>query len=286
VQPRPTTVVAPIQLRIADDIRMQIERGDLPPGSSLPTLAELCQRWSCSTNSARAAIALLKAQGLITSGRGRAPSVRIPPRRVIRSSERHQVEKDLAIRPERERAALGEAETNLNMSVHGQRFSAAYDQVPATPDLAKVFGLQVGDPLLKREWEAVNPDTGVRLSWSVSHMPLSIVAANPALLDASNEPWPGGTMHQLLTVGVEIMRIIDEVTARMPTTVEKQQWDLPDGVPLIFCRRLSVDDQGRVVEVSDADYPADRTELHFVTPLKPWPKSRTRTSGTRKNARE
>ena len=28
------------------------------------------------------------------------------------------------------------------------------------------------------------------------------------------------------------------------------------------------------LEVSDADYPADRTELQFVTPLKPWPKKR------------
>jgi GntR family transcriptional regulator len=91
------------------------------------------------------------------------------------------------------------------------------------------------------------------------------------LLDERNEPWPGGTQHQLSTVGIEIMTMIDEVTARMPTTVEVQMWGLPDGVPLIFCRRISLDADGRVVEVSDADYPADRTELHFVTPLKPWP---------------
>jgi GntR family transcriptional regulator len=66
--------------------------------------------------------------------------------------------------------------------------------------------------------------------------------------------------------------MIDEVTARMPTTVEVNMWGLPAGVPLITCRRISVDGEGRVVEVSDADYPADRTELHFVTPLKPWPR--------------
>ena len=32
----------------------------------------------------------------------------------------------------------------------------------------------------------------------------------------------------------------------------------------------SVDTGGNVVEVSDAQYPADRTELRFSTPLKPW----------------
>jgi hypothetical protein len=46
------------------------------------------------------------------------------------------------------------------------------------------------------------------------------------------------------------------------------------GVPIIFCRRISIDTQDRVVEVSDADYLADRAELQFVTPLKPWPKKR------------
>jgi GntR family transcriptional regulator len=260
MDPRPTAVRPPIHLQIADDIRMDIERGTLPPGASLPTLAEICKRWSCSQNSARGAIALLKAQGLITAGRGKAPSVRIPPRRVIRSSERHQVEKDLAVRPELERAAIGEAETNLDMSIQSQRFTSRYDQVPAPPELASVLAVKPGTMLLRRCWEA--------------HIPLEIVQGNPALLDAANEPWPGGTQHQLSTVGVEIMRIVDEVTARMPSTVEMQLWGLPDGVPVIFCRRISLDGDDRVVEISDADYPADRTELHFVTPLKPWPKNR------------
>ncbi len=222
-------------------------------------------------NSARGAINILKAQGLITAGRGKAPTVRIQPRRVIRSSERHQLEKDLALKPEEERARLGEAETNMNMSIDHQRFSSHYSQVPATEEFATIFGVEPGETLLRREWEATDPKTHVRLSWSVSHMPLALVSGNPAVLDERNEPWPGGTLHQLLTVGIEIMTVVDEVTARMPTTVEAQVWDLPDGVPLIFCRRISSDAAGRVIEVSDADYPADRTQLKFVTPLKPWP---------------
>jgi hypothetical protein len=39
MEPQPTPVAAPIHLRIADDLRMQIERGNLQPGASLPTLA-------------------------------------------------------------------------------------------------------------------------------------------------------------------------------------------------------------------------------------------------------
>ncbi|MFB9178819.1 GntR family transcriptional regulator [Dactylosporangium sucinum] len=272
MEPRPTAVQPPISLRIADDIRMQIERGDLTPGDSLPTLADLCERWNCSMSAARGAVNLLKAQGLITAGRGKAPTVRIPPRKVVRSSERHQVEKDLALLSEAERASLGEAETNLNMSIADQQFSSRYDVVPAGTELARVFGIEPTDNVLRRRYDAVDRRTGLYLSYSVAYIPAALIASNPALFDENNEPWPGGTQHQLSTVGVEIMSMVDEVTARMPTTVEVQMWGLPDGVPLIFCRRISLDATGRVVEVSDADYPADRTELHFVTPLKPWPR--------------
>lgn len=279
MDPRPTAVQAPIQLRIADDIRMQIERGDLTPGDSLPTLAEFCERWKCSMNSARGAVALLKAQGLITAGRGKAPVVRIPPSRVIRSSERHQAEKDLARLPEKERAAVGEAETNLNMPIDAQEFTSSYDIIEAGPELARVFGVNETDKLLRRRYESKDRRSRHLLSFSTSYMPLALIQGNAALLDEKNEPWPGGTQHQLSTVGIEIMSIVDEVTGRMPTTVEAQLWGLPDGVPLLICRRISLDSEDRTVEVSDAEYPADRTELRFITPLKPWRKKNTKGKG-------
>jgi GntR family transcriptional regulator len=269
MEPRPTAVKRPIHLQIADDIRIEIESGALQPGSSLPTLAELCRRYDCSMNSARGAINLLRSQGLITAGRGKAPIVRIPPGKVVRDSERHQAEKDLAARPEAERAKVGEAETNLGMSIEDQRFTSTYDLIPATDELAELFEIDPEAPVLRRKYEAVNA-RGRLLSYSVSYIPKGLIDANPALLDESNEPWPGGTQHQLSTVGIEIMCIVDQVTARMPTTVEVQLWDLPAGVPLIFCRRISLDANNRTVEISDADYPADRTELRFTTRLKPW----------------
>ncbi|WP_329176041.1 GntR family transcriptional regulator [Streptomyces sp. NBC_01477] len=272
MEPQPTAVSPPIHLRIADDLRMQIERGDLAPGASLPTLADICERYSCSMNSARSAITLLKAQGLITAGRGRAPVVRIPPGKVVRSSERHQAEKDLARRPASERAGIGEAETNLNMSIVDQVFDSTYDTITAGSQLAEVFGIATSDLLLRRRYISKDTRTDRLLSFSTSYMPVSLVSSNPDLMDETKEPWPGGTQHQLSTVGVEIMCMVDQVTGRMPTTVEAQQWGLPDGVPLLLCRRISLDANNRTVEVSDAEYPADRTELRFITPLKPWRK--------------
>ena len=197
--------------------------------------------------------------------------MRVPPRRAVRDSERHQLEKDNAILPEEARGKLGEAETNLAMSIHDQQFVSRYDIIPATDEVAAVFGVAPATPLLRRRFTSTDPRTGNLLSDSVSYIPKALVEANPAILDERNEPWPGGTLHQLSTVGIEIMKVVDEVTARMPSSTEAEAWDLPSGIPLLFCRRVSYDRADTLIEISDAWYPADRTELRFVTPLKPWP---------------
>lgn len=267
---QPTGVVAPIQLRIADELRMRIERGDLAPGDPLPTLQDICDDWDCSMNSARAAIALLKQQGLISGGRGKAPTVRKPVSRVCRSSDRHQAEKDLVRKPEPVRAATGLAEMDMSLAIDEVTFNTEYNVIVPSPALAQDFGIPRDAEVLERIYEMRDRKDGRLLSWSVSYLPMSIISANKELLDPANEPWPGGTMHQLFTVGVEIIRVTDLVSSSMPTTATAHEWRLDDGVPMIQVRRISYDTDDRVVEITDADFPADRTELSFTTPLKKW----------------
>jgi GntR family transcriptional regulator len=269
MEPVQTSVLRPIQLQIADDIRMKIERGEYRPGDTLPTLHELMAEWQCSMTSARNAVSLLKQQGLISGGRGTAPIVRKLARRVVRDAARHQMEKDLALEPEDVRRSHGEAEDDLGDSLRDLKFSSEYSTVQADPEFASIFDCAPGDPLLRKEYETSDP-SGTRLTYSVAHVPVRLIESNPVLLDESCEPWPGGAQHQFRTVGIEIAQVVDEVTAGMPTTVDVQRWGLDDGVPMLLVRRISTDTNGRVVEVSDAEYPADRTELRFTTPLKLW----------------
>jgi GntR family transcriptional regulator len=264
--------------RITSDLRKQIQDGELGPGALLPSEPELARAYAASRQTARTALQTLEQEGLITVRARRGRIVRVPPRRAIRSSDRHQEEKDRAMLSERERWERGEAETNLGMSIADQQFTASYDIINANEELAKALNVELGTSLLRRKWISKDPTTGRRLSASVSYMPKALVESNPAVLDQNNEPWPGGTMHQLSTVGIEIMRVVDEVTARMPTSAEAQAWDMPSGIPLLICRRISLDADGRIVEISDAEYPADRTELRFVTSLTPWPTPPERTS--------
>jgi hypothetical protein len=65
----------------------------------------------------RAAVALLKQQGLITGVRGKAPVVRVRARQVLRSSERHQVENDLVLASEDERRVAGASETEIRLTL-------------------------------------------------------------------------------------------------------------------------------------------------------------------------
>ncbi len=97
-----------------------------------------------------------------------------------------------------------------------------------------------------------------------------LIATNPDLLDEGKEPWPGGTQHQLYTIGIELDRIEDEIRARPPMPEEAELLDIEPGVSVFVLTKVSVDTTSRVVEISEIVMPADRTELLYTMPLKRW----------------
>jgi GntR family transcriptional regulator len=127
-----------------------------------------------------------------------------------------------------------------------------------------------GTPLLRREYEMRDPETDNRLSFSVSYIPRFLVEPNPELLDERNEPWPGGHRHQLYTVGIELDRVVRSVIAIQPSPAVQHRWGMDSGVPVLIVRSTSIDTDDRVVEISEASYPADRSELEFVEELDRW----------------
>lgn len=83
-------------------------------------------------------------------------------------------------------------------------------------------------------------------------------------------PWPGGTQSRLYTVGNELDHIVERIMARPPTSEEAEELGLQKGVSVIVLRKISIDTEGRVVDVSDVIRPGDRTELVFTTRLDRW----------------
>ncbi|QQE81105.1 FadR family transcriptional regulator [Alicyclobacillus sp. SO9] len=63
-------------MRIADQIRAAIERGDLRPGDRLPPLAQIASEFGCSRATVREALSTLRGQGLVEFQHGNGTYVR------------------------------------------------------------------------------------------------------------------------------------------------------------------------------------------------------------------
>jgi GntR family transcriptional regulator len=86
--------------------------------------------------------------------------------------------------------------------------------------------------------------------------------------DPANEPWPGGNIAQLATLGKIINRVEESVHARMPTPEETSILAITTGIPVItITRRMLADNE--VLEAADIIIPADRTILDYSITLDP-----------------
>ncbi|MER7396925.1 GntR family transcriptional regulator [Streptomyces sp. NPDC000151] len=256
--------------RIADALRQSIRAGQLKPGDRLPAETTLAEQYKTSVPTMRDALGELLAEGLIDKRHGVGNFIREPRPRVERSNQRHQWEKNRARLLESERLKTGSTEHDTGLTVSDLAFKATYREVKADEDLAAVFSVPVETRLLEREYRTFPREGDAPLSLVCSHLLYDAVSSNPDLLDDSNEPWPGGTQNQLLTVGIELDRIVERITARPPTAEEAEELGLQKGVSVFVLRKISIDTEDRVVEVSDVILPGDVTELVFTTPLDRW----------------
>jgi len=256
--------------RITGDLRRKIRSGDLAPGEQLPSQSALAESYDVSLPTVQQALGILQAEGLLDVIQGLGTYVRLPKHRVRRTTDRYRWEKARAHLPDEERGREGAAEHDTGLIFEDFEFFASYDTGPVTDDLAQVFGVEPGTRMLHRVYRTrLRGDAGW-LNVIDSYLVYEVAAANPALLDAANEPWPGGTHHQLLTIGLEIDKITDEITARPPQGDEPELLGIGPGVSVLVLRKISIDIRGQVVEVSDVVMPADRTVVVYETQLERW----------------
>ncbi|NYH54239.1 GntR family transcriptional regulator [Nocardiopsis arvandica] len=193
------------------------------------------------------------------------------PRRLVRrTNERHQWEKNRARAGREERGATGATEHDTGLTVDDLVFHAEYHDVRADEELARALRVRVGTRLVERLYRTRYREEAAPLNMTRSYLVHAMVASNPDLLDAAREPWPGGTQSQLCTVGVEVDRVEERVTARPPTAEEARELALPPGTAVMVLRKACVDTDGRVVDWSEVILPGDRTEAVFTTRLERW----------------
>jgi GntR family transcriptional regulator len=140
------------------------------------------------------------------------------------------------------------------------RLDKAFKYIEAPPELAALFEVEPGTRLLERRF--VFYAKGVPSQTSRSCLLASDVEGTP-VADPRNEPWPGGNIGQLRTLGIEIDDVEEDVHTRLPTPEEVEALRLPSAVPVFaIVRRMLA--AGRVVEVADPIViPGDRAVLSY-----------------------
>ncbi|MFE2744120.1 GntR family transcriptional regulator [Streptomyces scopuliridis] len=256
--------------RIADELRESIRAGELKPGDRLPSETKLAEDYRRSVPTIRDALRLLQDEGLIEKLHGRGNFVRKARTRVLRTNDRHQWEKDRAREPEAKRLETGSTEHDTGLEVDDLVFHASYRETKADKEIAEALGVPEGSALVERTYRTRYAAETAPFALVTSYLIRALIESNPDLLDAANEPWPGGTQNQLLSVGIELDRIEERVTARPPTPEEAEELELPPGTSVLLLRKTSFDLNDRVVEMSDVTLPGDRTEMLFATPLERW----------------
>lgn len=253
----PSPHVRPGYRQVADDLRRRIAAGLIPPGALLPSESTLMQQHGVARGTVRDAVAQLRAEGLVITERGRGTYVRpvLPVRRLGSDRYRRQIAQLAG-------AAPPESPFTADQGVgwSALELDRVFAEVPADDELAVLFGVEPGTTLLERRF--LFRTHGVPQQMSVSILPLDLVAGTP-VADPDREPWPGGTIAQMHTLGLTVTGIREVVRARMPSTQEATALHISAGVPVVvITRQMYAGD--RVVEVAhNITIPADRVALEY-----------------------
>jgi GntR family transcriptional regulator len=250
--------VLPAYARIADELRELIRDGTYPPGARLPTISELSRLHHVSDIVIRNAFSVLRTEGLIETRRGGGTLVREhPPARRV-AMDRYRVEID----PETVPATSFTRDQHI--SWRDYHLDRSYSRSPADEDLATLFGLMPGTPLLRRHfvfWARGRPE-----QISVNYLPWALVEGTP-VADPAREPWPGGTPAQLASLGHPATRVEEAVRSRMPTQEEAATLQMAPGVPVLAITRRMLSGEDVMEVCREIVIPADRVILDYAIEL-------------------
>lgn len=212
----------PRHQQIAAELRDLIMRGELSPGTQLPSTAQLVERYGAANATIQHALKALKDEGFLDSRVGKGVYVRDRQPFVIDASAYITPE------PGRFRYQLLKVDT-------------------VVPPADIVAGLQLtpGATAIIRTRILLHDDQPVE--WSASYYPAEI-AAGSSLAKAAKIR--GGAPQALADLGFPQRTFVDRISARPPTVEEAETLDLPEGTPVIRQLRVIYSDSERPVEAS------------------------------------
>jgi GntR family transcriptional regulator len=243
--------------RIAADLRAAMESGELTAGQKLPSERELAARYGTARNTAREAIRLLEAAGLVDVEHGSGVFVHRPAPLIRLSSDRYSRKyRDSGLSPFLlECAKQGKVGSFEVLSVHrGQPPRHVADALRVPADSESV--------LIRENVFWADKDPVYRVT---TYIPWQI-AEGTSLLE-EEIPHPYG-IHGVLEDRSHIMaRYAESVKSRPATADEREHLRLRPGVWVLEVWHTSFDQDGVPYELTRFVMRADMTGLDFTMPV-------------------
>lgn len=228
----------PRYAQIAAVLRARIQQGELQPGQALPGENTLMKDFDTSRGTVRAALAILRDEGLTDTRRGAGVFVR-KFRPIRRNAQKRLSER-----------TWGRGRSIWDSDVEDRGYETLDAEVIRTgevPDqIAGCFGLDSDETVCRRY--RVYATEGRRLMMSTSYLPWDLVAGSQITeLDTG----AGGTYARLADLGHAPVRFREEIKVRTPTTEEAKALTLTPSTPVVSIARTAFDADDEPVEVNE-----------------------------------
>jgi GntR family transcriptional regulator len=243
---------------IADELRRQIQSGELPRESQLPTEVELQKRFVASRNTVRDAVKVLVMERLLVT-RGRegtfVTKVHVPfvtklstdPNTGLSEiGEEGSTYPALVLQRDRQNAGAGAPEVQV---------------LDCPPQIATRLGIEEGDLVVRRHQQRYIDDT----IWSLqtSYYPMEWVERGAKLLLVPKDILTGAEEYLANTISLRQSSYRDLLWARQPNDEEKQLFNLTTNHMVIEVYRTSFAEDGTPIRVTVTVYPADRNQIVY-----------------------
>lgn len=229
--------------RIARTLRERITSGELAPGERLPTERALMDEFDVSVTVARAAVAALRTEGLIYSQQGRGSFVRDSTPLHRWATNRYVRHTKPPFKREAEEGGwLDEVTSDIST-------------LSASPRVAERLHIEPGEQLSQvvYHWYGNKELVQVSTQWE----PLKLISGTEIEIPSSGEVGKPDVITRFDKIGINVTRVQELITARMPTPDEAHEFQTIPGVPVFSVERTHW--AGDLpVETSDIVIRADR----------------------------
>lgn len=235
----PYEYTKPKYAQVIDELRRRVESGEYPPGSLMPSEYQLSEEFQVTRATIVRALRVLRADGWIETQQGKGSFVRGRPALAGLETQRP-----------------GEAALNRDESrEQGDSIEAGVSTPP--PRVAALLGRADDEEILaRRRLVRRKGEPSEIVTWWVP----STVANSTEL--ASADPLPGGVRTYLARrKGIRIDHVIEQVTARHPTSREAKLLGVGKTAPMLAVYVTAREASGEAVLVLEVVMPGDRHEL-------------------------